>query len=84
MIDIEQNLIDSMLEEGDVVFSKLLDDYPILDDDDVRQSTILLSLMTNCISRLYIQGWTETELVNEVFNWCENARRWQQQRGDEE
>lgn len=77
MEDKEQRLIDSMIEEGDAMFLKLLDEYPILDDDDHRQSTILLNLVTNGIARLHILGWTEKELCNEVFDWCKIAREWE-------
>jgi hypothetical protein len=74
--DKEDNLINSMIEEADAMFLKLLDDYPILDDDDHRQATLILSLVTNGIARLHVLGWTEKDLCNEVFDWCEQARSW--------
>ena len=80
----EHNLIDIMMDEGDAMFLKILNDYPILDENDHRQSTLLLNLMTNCVSRLHILGWTEKDLCNEVFDWCKQARLWQEERGDEE
>lgn len=80
----EHKLIDIMMDEGDAMFLKILNDYPILEENDHRQSTLLLNLMTNCISRLYILGWSEKDLCNEVFDWCHQARLWQEERGDEE
>jgi hypothetical protein len=79
MKDKEQNLIKTMIEEGDELFLKLLDDYPILENNDHRQETLLLNLMTNCVSRLHLLGWTEKDLCNEVFDWCAIARSWQEE-----
>ena len=79
MKDKEQNLINTMIEEGDELFLKLLDDYPILENNDHRQETLLLNLMTNCVSRLHLLGWTEKDLCNEVFDWCAIARSWQEE-----
>jgi len=79
MKDKEQNLIKTMIEEGDELFLKLLNDYPILENNDHRQETLLLNLMTNCVSRLHLLGWTEKDLCNEVFDWCAIARSWQEE-----
>ena len=70
----EDNLIHAMIDESDALFLKILDQYPMLDDNDHRQITVLMGLMTNCIMRLHILGWTEKELCNEVFDWCEKGR----------
>jgi hypothetical protein len=80
----EDNLIHSAIEEADDLFMQILNDYPQLDDDDHRQDTFLLCLMTNCISRLHVLGWSERELVNEVFDWCKKAREWQDEHGNNE
>ena len=71
------NLIDIAMAEADEIFMQLLDDYPIIDDNDHRQASLLLCMMNNCISRLHVLGWTEQELCNEVFDWCKQARAWQ-------
>ena len=73
-MDKEDNLIKFGIEEGNKIFFKILDEYPELNDKDPRQSAVLLSLMTNCIVRLHMTGWSEKSLVNEVFNHCEIAR----------
>jgi hypothetical protein len=70
----EDNLIDVGINEGNEIFFKILEDYPQLNDNDPRQSAVLLSLMTNCIVRLHIMGWNEKSLINEVFDHCEIAR----------
>ena len=74
MADKEDNLINVALDESNDIFFKILDDYPELDSQDPRRTAVLLSLMTNCIIQLYGRGWTERELVNEVFDHCEIAR----------
>ena len=73
--NIENNLIEYGIEYADRVFVKLLEDHPVLDDNDHRSDSIMLCMMTNCIQRLHLRGWTEQELINEVFDHCENARR---------
>ena len=74
MIDKEDNLIKIGIDEGNEIFFKILDDYPELDEDDPRRGAVLLSLMTNCVVQLHLQGWSEKNLVNEVFDWCKIAR----------
>lgn len=80
----EDNLIHTAIAEGDAVFLELLKDYPQIDENDHRQETFLLCLMTNCIARLHILGWQEKELVNEVFDWCQKGRDWQDEDTDKE
>jgi hypothetical protein len=70
----EDKLIEVGINEGNNIFFKILDDYPELNNEDPRQSALLLSLMTNCIVRLHIMGWSEKDLVKEVFDHCEIAR----------
>jgi hypothetical protein len=74
MTDKEDNLIKIGTAEGDEIFFKILDDHTPLDKDDPRRTAIIFSIMTNCIVHLHIMGWTERELINEVFNHCEIAR----------
>ncbi|CAB4151432.1 hypothetical protein UFOVP592_16 [uncultured Caudovirales phage] len=64
-------------EEGDRIFNKILDDYPELDENDLRRSTIVLGLLTNAAAYLHINGWSVQSLVNEVFDHCEMASKWQ-------
>lgn len=75
MEDKEQNLIDVGIKEGNEIFFKILDEYPILDENDERRTTVLLNLMTNCIVQLHLNGYPEKELVDEVFYWCKVARK---------
>ena len=72
---IEDNLIEYGIDYADMVFTKLLEDHPILDDNDHRSDAIMLSMMTNCIQRLHLRGWSTKELVNEVFDHCELAQK---------
>jgi hypothetical protein len=68
------NLIEVGIEEGNEIFFKILKEYPELDENDERKESLILSLMTNCIVQLHMRGWSEKNLVNEVFDWCEIAR----------
>jgi hypothetical protein len=70
----EDNLIKIAIDEGDNIFSEILDNNPELDKDDPRQTAIILSILTNCIVHLHLRGWTERELINEVFDHCNIAR----------
>ena len=70
----EDNLIKIGIEEGNQIFYKILEDFPKIDSDDPRLCSVLLSLMTNCVVQLHLHGYSEKELVNEVFDWCEIAR----------
>ena len=72
--DKEDNLIEYGIAYADTVFIKLLEDHPVLDENDHRSDSIIFSLMTSCIQRLHLRGWSEKELVNEVFDHCEIAR----------
>ena len=72
---IEDNLIEYGIDYADMVFTKLLKDHPILDDKDHRSDSIMMAMMTNCIQRLYLRGWTPQDLVNEVFDHCEIAQQ---------
>jgi hypothetical protein len=74
MIDKEDNLIKIGIEEGNEIFFKILDDYPELEEKDPRRGAVLLSLMTNCVVQLHAMGWSEKNLVNEVFDWCKISR----------
>jgi len=74
MIDKEDNLIKIATEEGDNIFFEILKNHPELDKNDPRQTAIIFSIMTNCIVQLYGRGWTERELINEVFDHCAIAR----------
>ena len=74
MIDKEDNLINIAIAEGDEIFFKILDEHPPLDQDDPRRTAMIFSIMTNCIVHLHLMGWSERELVKEVFDHCEIAR----------
>lgn len=74
MTDKIQNLIDIALAEGDEIFFKLLDQCPEINEDDPRRTAMLLGFMTNCIVQLHARGWSERDLINEVFTHCEIAR----------
>jgi len=73
---VEDATIDFGLDEGDRIFNAILDDYPELDENDHRRSSIMLNLFTQTAQYLHVAGWTEKELVNEVFDHCEIAQRW--------
>lgn len=70
----EDKLIKIGIDEGNNIFFDILDNYPELDKNDPRQTSVLFALMTNCIVHLHISGYTEKELVNEVFDHCKLAR----------
>ena len=70
----EDRLIKVGIDEGTELFFKILEDYPELDEDDPRQGAMFFSLFTNCIVRLHHKGWSERELINEIFTWCKFAR----------
>ena len=74
MIDKEDNLIKIAIAEGDEIFFDILDEHPVLDEHDPRRLAIVLSIMTNCLVHLHLHGWSEQELVNEVFDHCKIAR----------
>lgn len=71
-------------EEGDRIFNKILEDYPELDENDLRRSTIVLGLLTNAAAYLHVNGWSVQSLVNEVFDHCEMASKWQDEDEDDE
>jgi len=71
-------------EEGDRIFKDLLDEYPELDQNDMRRSTIMLSLMTNAAQYLHLTGWSVQSLVNEVFDHCDIASKWLDEDEDDE
>jgi hypothetical protein len=83
MIDKEDNLINTAIKEGDEIFFKILDEHPVLDEHDPRRTSIVFSIMTNCIVHLHMMGWSEQQLVNEVFDHCEIARRIAREDSDE-
>ena len=60
-------------KEGDRIFLSIIKDYPELDENDCRRSTIIFSLFTNAIQYLHATGWSEKSLVNAVFDHCEIA-----------
>ena len=70
----EDNLINIGIKEGDDIFFKILNQYPELDDKDLRRGAVLLSLMTNAVVQLHASGWSEQALVNEVFDHCKIAQ----------
>jgi hypothetical protein len=72
---IEDTTMNIGFEYGDEIFLKVLEDFPELDEHDMRRSSLLLCLMTNCIQYLHTNGWTEKLLVREVFDHCEIARK---------
>jgi hypothetical protein len=74
MINKEDNLIKASMDEGNDVFFDILENYPVLDKDDCRRSAVLFAVMTSCIGYLHLEGWSEQQLVNEVFDHCELAR----------
>jgi len=80
----QDNLIHTAIEEADALFMQMLNDYPQIDSEDHRQETVLLGMMTNCVSRLHILGWSERELVAEVFDWCQKGRDWREEHGNNE
>jgi len=84
MNNAENNLMTTAMKEADELFLQLLKDYPQMDENDHRQESFLLCLMTSCVSRLHILGWSEKELCNEVFDWCKQAREWFDEHDDEE
>lgn len=67
----QDNLIDTAMKEGAEIFFAILDQYPELDDNDSRRTTVMLSLYTNTIIQLRARGFTERELVNMVFDYCD-------------
>ena len=71
-------------EEGDRIFNKILDDYPELDENDLRRTTIVLGLLTNAAAYLHLDGWSLQTLVNEVFDHCRMAQEWQDKEEDDE
>lgn len=64
-------------EESDRIFDAILKDYPELDDNDLRRSSIVLGIMTSAAAYLHINGWSERELIDLVWDHCEMARKWQ-------
>jgi len=70
----DDNLIKIGSTTGDDIFFQILKDNPRIDGDDLRQDSILFSLFTNCIVQLHAAGWSEQNLINEVFRYCEISR----------
>jgi hypothetical protein len=68
------NLIDYAAHEGAAIVRQIVADHPELDPEDVRQRVILFSVFVNTIQRLHLQGFSERDLVSEVFEHCELAR----------
>ena len=71
-------------EESDRIFDAILEEYPELDDNDLRRSSIVLGIMTSAAAYLHINGWSERELIGLVFDHCEMARKWQDTDEDDE
>jgi hypothetical protein len=71
---IEDALIEFGNIEGERILNKIFDDYPILDDNDIRRDVILFYLFTSAIHILHLAGWKEKELIREIFDHCEIAR----------
>jgi hypothetical protein len=74
MLNKEDKLIKIAIEEGNEIFFNIIDQHPPLDEEDPRQTVMLLSILTNCMVHLHLHGWSERELVNEVFDHCKLAR----------
>jgi hypothetical protein len=72
---IENTTMNVGFENADEIFSNILDDFPELDEHDLRRSSLILGLMTNCIHYLHTTGWSEKRLVAEVFDHCEIAKK---------
>jgi hypothetical protein len=68
------NLIDYASHAGARIVREIIQDHPQLDSEDIRQRVILFSVFVNTIQRLHLQGFTERDLVAEVFEHCELAR----------
>lgn len=60
--------------EAERIFKKIVDDFPELDEYDERQSMIVFALFAYSIQYLHDIGWSEKELINEVFDHCQIAR----------
>lgn len=74
MSRITDNLSDVCVQEGLRIYKKIIDEYPILDDNDMRRELILYTLFIYIVQDLHYLGMTEKELVNEVFDQCEVSR----------
>jgi hypothetical protein len=73
---VEDATISFGCNEGDKLFRHILEEYPVLDSNDLRRETIIFSLFTSAIQYLHIKDWSEQQLVHEVFEHCEQARKW--------
>ena len=83
MKDKQDQLINYGTAEADKIFLKILVDYPELDENDLRRSSLIFAMFTNCVQYLHMKGWSEKELINEVFSHCETAREYDYDEDDE-
>lgn len=68
---VEDALIEYGMNLGDRIMCRIIDDHPQLDDSDIRQETVIFSLFVYCCQYLYMNGWTERQLMREVNDHCE-------------
>jgi hypothetical protein len=71
---LEDVLIDFGNREGERILNDIFNEYPVIDDNDIRRDVIIFYLFTSAIQILHSVGWNEKELVREVFDHCEIAR----------
>lgn len=69
--------------EGVRLFSEIMAEYPQLDENDFRASTIALELFENAVIHLRgIQGCSERYLIKKLIHNIELADKWVQEHDD--
>lgn len=63
-------LIKVGINAGEEIFNKILEQYPELDDSDVRQTAVVQSLLIECICYMYYSGTSQKFLHATVEFWC--------------
>lgn len=71
----DDNLIEIGIQEAGRILCKVIDDFPEMDEEDIRLETTMLALFVYTCEYLYRTGYTEKDLVVEVFDHCEIARK---------
>ena len=73
--DTQQKTIDFGVKMGREIFNNLLDEYPEIEDDDMRRFAIFQSLWSDLGLYMVVNVCTETELISILIDDIKHARK---------
>ena len=71
MNDKKLRLMKVGIEEGEKIFAKILKDYPELDNDDLRRTSVITSLLVHCLKMLESEGLDAEHFHAMIDRWIE-------------